>query len=663
MNNPIQQFRDALTSRNIVPPAKIVPDGKIHRCDAEGKGGKKDAAYLLHMDGIPAGGFENHRDGLGWQKWRADMGRPLTPSEEAESRQKIEEARRKREAEEEKQKGVARENACLILADSDFVHGAEHAYLKRKGVNAHGIKISHAYRLQRSVQDLSNELQGLLLIVPIKDSAGGLHSIQFITEEGQKRYLKDGRKQGCYFPIGEVHGVLCIAEGFATGASIHEASGHAVAVAFDSSNLLPVAQALREKYPDLLLVLCADDDQNTPDNPGVTQTRKAAQAVGGCVAIPDFGDNRPEGVSDFNDLHQAQGLAAVERCINAAIQAAQTPQVPLLPHPIEQGEASLAEPIDPKDSSKAISTYQYGSGHFEASPGGVFYIGADKDGKARPKKWLCSPLYVVAVARDKKGEGWAHLLEWYDLDQVRHQWAMPLELLQCDGLEVRSKLASGGLRISPEKYARELLVPYLQTCTADTMVRCVDRLGWHGGVYVRSNNEVIGKADEIIIFQNTQAIEPALSVSNTAEQWRNTVGALAVGNSRLVFAVSVAFAGVLADLVGEDSGGFNLRGTSSTGKSSALNIAASVWGDPRAYMHLWRATANGLEGLAALHNDNVLILDELNQMDAKGAGEAIYMLANGQGKVRASKTGAARQSASWRLMFLSSGGDASDQLS
>lgn len=103
-----------------------------------------------------------------------------------------------------------------------------------------------------------------------------------------------------------------------------------------------------------------------------------------------------------------------------------------------------------------------------------------------------------------------------------------------------------------------------------------------------------------------------------------------------MFAISVAFAGTLAGITGEDSGGFHLRGKSSTGKSTALKVAASVWGHPATYVRQWRATSNGLEGLAALHaDDGLLILDELEQVDPKEAGEVAYMLGNGQGKARA----------------------------
>lgn len=138
-------------------------------------------------------------------------------------------------------------------------------------------------------------------------------------------------------------------------------------------------------------------------------------------------------------------------------------------------------------------------------------------------------------------------------------------------------------------------------------------------------------------------------------EWQDSIGRLASGNSRLIFAIATAFAPSLAKLSGEDSGGFHFRGASSSGKSTALKVAASVWGNPKSYCRLWRSTSNGLEGLAALHNDGLLLLDELSQVDPKEAGEAAYLLANGQGKTLAPRTGTVKQSASWSLFFLSAG--------
>jgi uncharacterized protein (DUF927 family) len=304
----------------------------------------------------------------------------------------------------------------------------------------------------------------------------------------------------------------------------------------------------------------------------------------------------------------------------------------------------------------AIAACDYGGGRFEVCDRGVVFSGPpDKEGNPKPPVWICAPLHVLAKTRDSKSAEWGLLLEWRDADRVTHHWAMPIELLQRDGgAEARCELARQGLAIAPGRAPRELFPAYLQVWPTDARARCVARLGWHNEVYVLPT-EAIGEAAEAVVFQNPHGVEPALSVSGTSDEWRQTVAALAQGNSRLVFALSIAFAGPLLERAGEDSGGFHLRGPSSTGKSTALKLAASVWGNPSAYCRLWRATANGLEGLAALHNDGLLILDELSQIDPREAGEAAYLLANGQGKNRALRNGSARQAARWRLLFLSAG--------
>lgn len=297
---------------------------------------------------------------------------------------------------------------------------------------------------------------------------------------------------------------------------------------------------------------------------------------------------------------------------------------------------------------------RYGGGRFELTESGVAFIGTDKDGNEKPPQWVCSPLGVIAKTRDAKSGEWGRLLEWFDDDGVRHQWPMPLELLEGDGVDVRRELARLGLHIATTKAARDLLAAYVKVWHVDQRARCVERLGWHGRVYATPAG-TIGDSGELVVFQNAHAIEPALTTAGAVADWRDSVGAMAAGNTRLVFAVSVAFAGTLADIVGEDSGGFHVRGKSSSGKSTALKAAASVWGNPATYVRVWRATANGLEGLAALHNDGLLILDELSQCDPKEAGEAAYLLANGQGKARAARNGTARASQRWRLLFLSAG--------
>lgn len=300
MSDFLREFADTIRATGLEPPECIEADGQLHRFSSNGKPSDDSGWYLLHADGIPAGSFGCWRTGIS-QSWRADIGRKLSDTEEAAHRAKVEAMRAQREADEAKRKHEARERAGLIWAEA--YPCTEYAYLSRKGIAANGARLHKES-----------------LVLPIRDTAGVLHSLQFIGTDGNKRYLTGGRIRGCYFGIGKPNGVLCIAEGFATGASIHEATGYAVAVAFDAGNLQPVAKALREKFPDLQLIVCADDDYQTDGNPGIVKATEAATAVCGMLAVPDFGANRPDKATDFNDLAALHGLEAVKRAIaNSAI--------------------------------------------------------------------------------------------------------------------------------------------------------------------------------------------------------------------------------------------------------------------------------------------------------------------------------------------------------
>lgn len=670
----VSQFRDAIAAAGLTPPDVIHADGKLRRFSSSGKA-KDDAGwYVLHGGEIPAGTIGDHRTGV-HQNWRADVGRTLTPSEEAAYRARAEAMRLIREGEEAKRRAAAAKKAAALW-DAAQPASAEHPYLVRKDVapveNLRQLDAAAVASILGYVPKSSgDELAGLVLVAPVYID-GELTTCELIDGAGRKSAIYGGAKAGGYWPAQALPDdgpdlVLFIGEGVATVLTVREACGHACIAALSSGNLLTVAKAMRARYPAALLVLVADLVKATgePDH----HAEQAARFVAGRLLVPTFGDDRAAGDTDINDMAARFGLDEVRAAIYEVLHGAED---------AEEAPSELAEQIEPGDQlppliggtqserpapptpkkTKRISTdsvtCSYGGGTFDVSHRGVFFIGTDKDGNEQPPRWICSPLSVVAKTRDAKSGEWGRLLEWHDDDRVRHQWAMPLELLQSDGTDMRRELARMGLSIAPGKAQRDLLASYVQVWPVESRARCVERLGWHGAVYVMPS-ESIGQKDEIVVFQNAHAIDPALSTAGTLDDWRATVAQPSAGNSRLVFALSAAFAGPLADVAGEDSGGFHLRGGSSSGKTTALKVAASVWGNPNSYPRLWRATANGLEGLAALHNDGLLILDELSQIDPKEAGEAAYLLANGQGKARASRTGAARQSARWRLLFLSAG--------
>jgi len=190
------------------------------------------------------------------------------------------------------------------------------------------------------------------------------------------------------------------------------------------------------------------------------------------------------------------------------------------------------------------------------------------------------------------------------------------------------------------------------TAKPQARARCVMRTGWYPPVFVLPH-QIIGNAVEKIVYQSDN-LSQDYRQSGTLSQWQEAVSLPCRGNSPLVLALSCAFAAMLLQPAQAESGGIHLVGESSTGKTTALRIAASVYGAPN-YLHRWRATTNGLEALAAQHSDTLLVLDELAQIDPKEAGEIAYMLANGSGKVRASRSGRAKAKYEWRLLFLSAG--------
>lgn len=268
--------------------------------------------------------------------------------------------------------------------------------------------------------------------------------------------------------------------------------------------------------------------------------------------------------------------------------------------------------------------------------------------------WICSPLSVTATTRDGSGSEWGRMLVFADRDGRPHTWAMPMTMMAGSGEELRAELLRQGLEITSDTRMRPRLMDYIQSEMPSKTARCVTRTGWHGDTFVLPSKSFGESEAEPIIFQTSDPSGIALATAGTMEDWQQHVAGPCVGNSRLILALSAAFAGPCLGLLGGEGGGFHLRGSSSTGKTTALNVAASVFGPP-SFARNWRQTDNALEAAASLHTDLLLILDEISQLDPKHAGACAYLLANGQGKGRASKDGSARATASFRLLFLSAG--------
>jgi putative DNA primase/helicase len=246
------------------------------------------------------------------------------------------------------------------------------------------------------------------------------------------------------------------------------------------------------------------------------------------------------------------------------------------------------------------------------------------------------------------------LLEFCDPEGIPHRMPIPAAWLGGRGEELRAFLMSRGLQIATDARRQSLFLSVLARCNPRRFARCVPSAGWHGDCYVTPAAVYGDTGGEEIVLQSASAEVANLTQRGTLAEWKSKVSAPCVGNSRLILAMCAAFAGPTLGLVEAESGGLHLRGRSSSGKSTALQIAASAYGPPE-YARTWRATDSALEGVAALHSDALLILDEIAQLDPKLAGAAAYLLANGAGRARAARDGSARPVSRFRVLFLSAG--------
>src|SRR5215831_13543686 len=275
------------------------------------------------------------------------------------------------------------------------------------------------------------------------------------------------------------------------------------------------------------------------------------------------------------------------------------------------------------------------------------------DGGSEPE-WISGPFKVLGEARNKESSGWGIALEWSDRDGVlHHEMVSRSDLI--GGNDVIKTLVDGGLMLSTKPANLMRFREAVNGVVCNERVRLVDKTGWHGSAFGLPD-KVIGKSSERPHHVGTRT-GVRLGWARILDDWSRGVASVASGNPRLLLALSTAFSGPLFSMLNERPIGIHFRGGSSTGKTTLLIAAGSVWGGggPTGFCGSWRATANGLEATAAAHSGTCLILDELAEIDAQEAGKAAYALINGTGKQRAKQTGGARPRVEWCTPVLSSG--------
>ncbi|WP_072389081.1 DUF927 domain-containing protein [Hyphomicrobium sp. CS1BSMeth3] len=273
---------------------------------------------------------------------------------------------------------------------------------------------------------------------------------------------------------------------------------------------------------------------------------------------------------------------------------------------------------------------------------------------------ICSPIKLKGVFRDNHSLNWGRRVSVQDPDGRWNEALLPAEWLIGDGNRGLEIIANRGGRIKPGKECRAGVLRYLNRITdldSSRLPRVIiaQRTGWHGDSFVLPDRVIGGIED---VCYQPRSISAAVAQRGSLEDWQRKVAAPARSNSRLVLSLSLAFAAPLLGRLGYSEGFIvHFRGGSSTGKTTALEVAGSVWGggDIGGYSQSWHATSNGIEAIAEAHCDLLICLDELGQCRADDAGRVAYQLAAGMGRGRALVDGNGATRKRWRTLGLSTG--------
>lgn len=283
---------------------------------------------------------------------------------------------------------------------------------------------------------------------------------------------------------------------------------------------------------------------------------------------------------------------------------------------------------------------------------GLFYYPDPNDLSKFVK--ICSSMELVASARDNENSSWSKIAEFTDLDGFKHIALLPYTSLPKRGEDALADLLNGGMRLEPGAEPKRLIMEYLQTVNPTLRGRIVERNGWVDVTtrkYVPFDMGMQETGQEYLTKRDGNMASP-YSQAGTLQEWQDSIGSLCRENPLLMINILMGIAGPMLLPMKRRGFGIHLYGKSSSGKTTAIIVGSSVNG---AVPQTWRATDNGLEGIAQAHNDNTLWLDEIGQAEPDVVGNVAYMLAIGRGKVRSTKSGNTKRVAEWNILFASTG--------
>ena len=291
---------------------------------------------------------------------------------------------------------------------------------------------------------------------------------------------------------------------------------------------------------------------------------------------------------------------------------------------------------------------------FRNNDRGVWFINPDS---AKKDKLICPPFNILAMTRQRSGRNYGKLVRFWNREGKQRDCIVNDASLAGDGKEGLLPLIDMGFRPHRDRVSLDRLRDYIYYARPEKTAICVSKLGWENGTTFVLPEQSFGPAGEEILFEGADQLDHKYKASGDLVMWQQLVSRFCRGNSRLMFAVSAAFAPPLLDIIGADTAGFHFCGPSSIGKSTALLAGGSVWGgsSKNGFLETWNGTAGGFEARANLHNDALLCLDEIGEVSDKLASEIIYALGNGRGKMRMNERLQSVGNTQFKLIFLSTG--------
>jgi putative DNA primase/helicase len=439
------EFRQAMSDFGIKCNQPLVLGGEIQRFSSNGKT-DKNSWYFLYPQGV--GYFGDWSRNI-TKKWQA-QGLKLDEQQANQVKAKLSEVIESKKL----AQGIIAKDSLALWQNLSTT--GESLYLARKQISAFGLRFGKS--------NGSN-----VVYVSLRDADNKLWSLQKIFDNGSKLFLPGGKKNGCYHSIGTIDKTkpLYITEGYATGASVHMATGACTIIAFDAGNIEHVIYSIRLKYPKISIIIAADNDQYSDLNISRLKAESAANKYTCSIILPEFTktDLKP---TDFNDLHVLEGLEKVKEQL---------------------------EKIENIDQQSALTLQQ-----FKVSKKSIFYISHDKNGNSK-ELWLCSLIKLEAYFCDKDDNNHGILLSWHSAKTNKlHSWAMKLELLAGDGNEIFRKLLSEGVELNSSKKAKDKLLEYLATIRTDKKLTCLNKIGWDENLFILP--DVIYPNNSNLVFQS-----------------------------------------------------------------------------------------------------------------------------------------------------------------